>query len=135
MSKTVKSVKNSLKFKASPKDGLLTVRVGVKKYVLPVSARMICDGGYMFLSFSATSELYKIDDKKLKAMAPADDATDAYAKLNPSKRRGRRKATAQAALPTDLEAALKKLPAGFKLGFDAKGEPRLVKTRKRRAKK
>lgn len=55
MSKTVQSVKNSLKFKAQVKSGLLSVRVGVKKYVVPVGVRMIANGDYMFLSFPATS--------------------------------------------------------------------------------
>jgi hypothetical protein len=34
-------------------------------------------------------------------------------------------------LPADIAAVLKKIPSGYKLGYDAKGAPRLVKTRKR----
>lgn len=136
MSKTVKNVKNSLKFKAPVKDGVLTVRVGVKKYVLPVQARILCEDGFMFLSFPATSELFKIENNKnLKAMEAGADAADAYAALNPGKRRGggRRKRTAPE-MPSALAEALKAIPAGHKLVFDASGSPRLVKTRKRKAK-
>jgi hypothetical protein len=134
MGKTVQSVKNSLKFKAQVKTGLLSVRVGVKKYVLPVSARMLSSDGYMFLSFPATSELFEIKDKKLTAMDSKADAGDALTKLNPGKRRGRRK-SAPVALPSDLENALKSIPAGYKLVIDASGAPRLAKMRKRRSKK
>jgi hypothetical protein len=64
--KNVKSLKNSLKFKAAPKSGVLTVRVGVKKYVLPVDARMIAGDGYLFLSFGSSSEIRSM----AKPMAP-----------------------------------------------------------------
>jgi len=137
MSKTVKSVKNSLKFKANVKEGILTVRVGVKKYVLPVQARILCEGEYMFLSFPATSELFSIKNRKdLVAMAPTADASDAYTALNPTKRRGAggRRKRANVEIPKALEEALKAIPAGHKLVTDAKGNIRIVKMRKRRAK-
>jgi|CXWL01.1.fsa_nt_gi hypothetical protein len=135
MAKTVQSVKNSLKFKVQPKAGLLTVRVGVKKYVLPVSARMLCEGGYMFLSFSATSELFEIKDKKLVAMDSKSDAGNAATSLVATKRRGR-KQSKRLDMPTELETALKAIPAGYKLTFDlATGKPRLAKMRKKRVTK
>ena len=129
-SRTVQSVKNSLKFKAHPKGGILSVKVGVKKYQVPIEARMLSGEGYMFLSFPAVSELFRIDHKHLKAMSPLEDATAAYEKLNPSKRKGRRKAS-NIEMPLELMEALKAVPSGFKLGYDADGAPKLVKTRKR----
>lgn len=135
MSKTVQSVKNSLKFKVQPKPGLLTVRVGVKKYVLPVNARMISDGGFMFLSFSATSELFEIKDKKLVAMDSKSNGDTAAAALVTAKRKGRRK-NKTLELPSELESALKAIPAGYKLTFDLNtGKPRIAKMRKRRVSK
>lgn len=128
--RTVQSVKNSLKFKAQPKAGILSVKVGVKKYQVPVEARMISGEGYMFLSFPAVSELFRIDNKTLKAMASTEDATAAFEKLNPGRRRGRRRA-ANVEMPAALVEALKNLPSGFKLGYGADGVPKLVKTRKR----
>ena len=74
MSKTVQKVKNSLKFKATETAGLLTGRYGVKKFTLPVKARMISNGTYMFLSFGSSSELYQIQDDGLKAMVRDADA-------------------------------------------------------------
>lgn len=134
MSKSVQSVKNSLKFKANVKEGILSVRVGVKKHVLPVPVRILSNGGFMFLSIPGTSELFKMDGKGLVAMDAKADATEAYAALNPGRRRGRRKASA-VAMPKELESALKSIPSGYKLVIDASGNARLAKTRKRRAKK
>lgn len=131
MKKNVKSVKNSLKFKAQPKAGILSVRVGVKKYNLPVEARILSDEGYIFLSFPASSELFRIKDKQLEAMAPEADASGAYTALNPAKKRARKRRNAQAEVPTEIADALKKIPRGYRLGFGANGEPRLVRTRTR----
>jgi hypothetical protein len=128
--RTVQSVKNSLKFKAQPKMGILSVKVGVKKYQVPVEARMISGDGFMFLSFPASSELYRIDNKTLEAMPSEADAAEAFEKLNPGRRRGRRRGS-NVEMPPALVEALKNLPAGFKLGYTADGSPKLVKARKR----
>lgn len=134
MSKSVKSVKNSLKFKANVKPGLLSVRVGTKKYVLPVPVRILNDGDFIFLSFSASSEMYRIKNKQLSAMKADEDASDAYAVLNPGRKKASRKRSAAVELPAALADALKRVPVGFKLGYDASGQPRLVKRRERRKK-
>lgn len=131
---TVQSVKNSLKFKADEKEGILSVRVGVKKYNLPVKARMLSGGEYLFLSFPASSELYKVGGEGLEALARDADPGDAYSALNPGRRRGRRKGGASADLTPELAEALKGIPSGFKLGYGPDGTPRLVRTRTRRAK-
>lgn len=131
MQKSVQNVKNSLKFKATPKGGILSVKVGVKKFTLPVEARMLSNGEYLFLSFSASSELYTVSGKELKPMPADADATAAFQALNPGKRRGRRRRE-QVQLPTELENALKALPAGYKLGYSADGSPKLVRTRTRK---
>lgn len=132
MSRTVKNVKNSLKFKAQQKPGLLTVRVGVKKYVLPVEARILSSSDYIFLSFPASSELYQVKNKQLNAMAGTADASAAFEALNPGRRRRGRRAAAAATMPKEVAEALAKIPAGFKLGYDASGKPRLVKKRTRK---
>lgn len=132
MSKSVQNVKNSLKFKANVKEGILTVRVGVKKWVLPISARILSSDGHLFLSIPATSELYAVKGGKLVAMGDGDDASAAFAALNPTKKKSSRKKSAPAELPSELKSALSAIPAGYKLAFDASGSPRLVKTRKRR---
>lgn len=135
MVKTVQNVKNSLKFKAQVKPNLISVRVGVKKYVLPIEARVLTSGEYMFLSFPACSELFKITDKKLVPMEPDADATEAYNVLNPGKKRGRKKAAAPNVLPEHIAEILKSIPEGYRVGYDAQGMPRLVRKRMRRSKK
>jgi hypothetical protein len=134
MSRTVKNVKNSLKFKAQVKEGILTVRVGVKKYALPIEARILSSPSHIFLSFPASSELYEIKNKQLSPMNATADASAAFTSLNPGrKRRGRR--TSEASMPKEVADALSKVPAGFKIGYDASGKPRLVRKRMRRSKK
>lgn len=128
--KTVKSVKNSLKFKTDAKPGLLTVRVGVKKLVLPVEARMLQGGDYMFLSFGASSEIYKIEGKALKALDGNADGTGAYEALTPKRRKTRRGRRVNVEMPEELKAALAKVPAGYKLVPGPDGY-RMVKTRNR----
>jgi hypothetical protein len=134
MQKSVQNVKNSLKFKAAPKAGILSVKVGVKKFAIPVEARMLSNGNYLFLSFSASSELYTIDGKELKPMASEVDATEAFQALNPGKRRGRRRRE-QVQMPPELEQALRALPTGYKLGYSADGSPKLVRARTRKKSK
>jgi len=130
LKKTVQNVKNSLKFKAQEKEGVLSIKVGVKKYSVPVKARMLSGANYLFLSFPASSELYEIDSKQLTALDKDADATDAFDLLNPGKRRTRRKSSA-VSMPNELAEALKGIPAGYKLGYGADGSPKLVRTRKR----
>ena len=130
--RTVQSVKNSLKFKATPKAGVLSLKIGVKKYSVPVEARMISGGNYLFLSFPAVSELFLVENKELQPMPSGDDATEAYNLLNPTRRRGGRRKAKSVEMPPELAEALKGLPAGFKLGYGTDGTPKLVKTRKRR---
>ena len=132
MSKTVQKVKNSLKFKADEREGLLTIRYGVKKFVVPHKVRMLSDGKFMFLSFVASSELYKVEGKVLKAMDKGAEASDAYDQLNPGRKgkRGRR-ARGSVAVSPELQAALSSIPAGFRLGYGPDGSIKLVKTRVR----
>ena len=130
MRKSVKNVKNSLKFKALPKSGAISVKIGAKKYTVPIGARILSDGLYVFLSFPACSELFEIHHRDLRPMPPEADATDAYAALNPNKLRNRRKAT-QVSFPKELADALSALPSGYKVGYGADGAPRLVRKRRR----
>ena len=132
MDKNVQKVKNSLKFKADEREGLLTIRIGVKKLVVPHKVRMLSDGKFMFLSFLASSELYKVEGKKLKAMEKGEDASDAYTQLSPTRKGKRgRKSRGSVALSPELAAAVAGIPAGFRIGYNPDGSIKLVKTRVR----
>jgi hypothetical protein len=128
--RTVQSVKNSLKFKAIEKEGLLSVRVGVKKFTLPVSARIISGDSYLFLSFAASSELYRVEQTNLLPMSRDEEATDAFADLNSGKRRSRRRRSGSELAP-ELAEALRSIPEGYRLGYNADGSPRLIRKRTR----
>ena len=128
--RTVQSVKNSLKFKAIEKEGLLSVRVGVKKFTLPVSARIISGDSYLFLSFAASSELYRVEQTNLLPMSRDEEATDAFADLNSGKRRSRRRRSGSKLAP-ELAEALRSIPEGYRLGYNADGSPRLIRKRTR----
>jgi len=128
--KTVQNVKNSLKFKAQEKEGVLTIKVGVRKYAVPVKARMLSGNQYLFLSFPASSELYQVSAKELVPLDKEEDASAAYEGLNPGKR-GRRRRGAGVEMPAGLADALANLPAGYKLGYNLDGSPKLVRTRRR----
>ena len=91
---------------------------------------MISGDGYLFLSFPAVSELYRVSGKTLTAMSPNDNATEAYEKLNPGKR-ARRRRSGSVEMPQQLAEALKNLPAGYRLGYTPEGTPKLIRTRKR----
>jgi hypothetical protein len=130
MNKTVQNVKNSLKFKAQEKEGILSVKIGVKKFSLPVKARMISGDEYLFLSFPASSELYRVTSKDLDPMDKEEDATEAFNVLNTGKKRGRRRG-GSVEMPDELAAALRAIPSGYKLGYNADGSPKLVRSRQR----
>jgi hypothetical protein len=131
--KTVQNVKNSLKFKAQEKENVLSIKIGVKKYTVPVKARIITSDKYLFLSFPASSELYRVDREGLAPMAKEDDAGDAFSALNRGRRRGGRRSSS-VEMPAVLAEALKNLPPGYKLGYGTDGSPRLVRTRTRSGK-
>jgi hypothetical protein len=94
---------------------------------------MLSNGEYVFLSFPASSVLYRVENRQLETMSGEVDATEAFNALNPKKRRGRRRASA-VSMPPALAEALKSLPSGYKLGYGPDGAPKLVRTRKRGAK-
>ncbi len=127
--KTVQSVKNSLKFKAQEKQGALSVRIGVRKYELPISVRMLSNGDYLFLSFPASSELYRTDNNGLTPMGKDEDAREAFDVLNPGKKARRRRSGLD--MPKELAEALRNIPNGYKLGYNLDGSPKLVRARKR----
>jgi hypothetical protein len=136
MSKNVQKVKNSLKFKAEEKEGLLSVRIGVKKYTIPHKVRLLSDGQFLFLSFTGSTELYQVGKKQIEVMAKEADATEAFNTLNPGrKKKGSRKASGRTApLSPELEAALKAIPVGYRLVHTAEGSVKLVRTRNRKKK-
>lgn len=128
---TVQTVKNSLKYAAAEKDRVLTVRLGVKKLVLPVKARVLASGDFLFLSFPASTEIYKIEGKEL-ALVDDEGAIEAREALKTTKKRGGRRSKKDVEMTDEMQKLLAAIPAGYRLGYDRNGAPKLVKTRTRR---
>ncbi|MCB0827002.1 MAG: hypothetical protein KDC26_12505 [Armatimonadetes bacterium] len=131
MPKGIEKTKAALKLRTSPREGALTLRMGVKKHVLPFEVRMIESDDFVFVHIPPAAEIFKKDGKEIVLVTSDKDAEAAAKTLRRSRRRGRKSSKA-VEMPDDVAAALAKIPAGFKLGYDADGTPRLVKTRKRR---
>lgn len=129
MARSLEKIKFGLKLRTTRKDNVLTLRMGTRKMVIPVEARLISSDDYVFLHIPPTAELMKISKSGLEIITKGPDAEVAVKTF----RRRRRTRTAKAAeMSSALADALRKMPGGYKLGYDEDGKPRLVKKRKRR---
>lgn len=129
---TVEKIEKALKLKASPKQGALSLKVGAKKITLPFEVRLINSDGHMFVHIPPSAGLYAVNGKELSKVTSVEDAQAAVKGFRPKKAKSAKKARTAKSMPLhpDLEAALSKIPSGYKLVNDAKGV-RLVRTRTR----
>ena len=136
MSANIEKVKAGLKLRTNAKSNALSLKIGVKKFVLPYEVRLIQSDEYMFVHVPPAAEIFRITPDGLQQVDSADEAAMATASF--SRPRGRRRSTkaaaAEAELPTHVAAALKSVPPGYRIGYDASGTPRLIRTRTRRKK-
>ncbi len=134
MAKSIEKIKSGLKLRTQPREGALTLRIGVKKFVLPVEARLIVSDEYVFLHIPPTAELMKISADGLALVSELSGAEHAVSTFKKSRKSssGRRASRGGMEMPADLSELLNKLPAGYKLGYGTDGSPKLVRTRKRR---
>ena len=132
MARSLEKIKFGLKLRTTKKDNVLTLRMGTRKMVIPVEARLISSDEYVFLHIPPTAELMKISKAGLEVITRSPDAEVA---VKTFRRRRRKRDVKPAQMPVQLADALKKLPSGYKLGYSEDGKPRLVKKRKRRAAK
>ena len=133
MARSVEKIIFGLKLRTKSKENVLTLRIGVKKYVLPFEARLIKSDEYIFVHVPPSAELMKITRKGLEVVTRGDEAEKAVVSFKRSRRKTKRPRKAVVMNP-DLESALKKVPSGYRLGYGADGKPRLIKTRKRKRK-
>lgn len=133
MAKSLDQVKASLKLKTSAREGVLSLRVGKRKVVLPFEVRMLESDNYVFVHIPPAAEVMKTSDFTI--VTDAGEATTAANEFKKSRRRKRGANKSAAEMPDELKAALEKVPAGFKLTYGPDGIPRLAKKRVRRSKK
>lgn len=132
--KSVDNVKSALKLRTEPRENALTLRMGVKKHTLPFEVRTIASDEFIFVHVPPSAEIFRVTKDGLVLVEDADTANAAAKSLRRSrsggaKKRGGKKAAVE--LPAELQAALNKVPAGYRLGFDKDGQARLIKTRNR----
>lgn len=136
MAKSVEKAKSALKLKAQPKEGGLSLRIGVKKLTLPFEVRVLNSEEYVFVHIPPSAGIFRITNDGLVEVSDVAEADKATASFR--KPRGRRATGGRAAkaveLPDSIKSALSSIPSGYKLGYDKSGNPKLVKARKRRAK-
>ncbi|MBN8689964.1 MAG: hypothetical protein J0L72_04125 [Armatimonadetes bacterium] len=132
MSNNVEKITKALKLKANPKTNVLTLKVGAKKYTLPFEVRMLSSESNVFVHIPPSAMLFKVEGKEISPVETDADAKSAQASFRKGSRTGAKRSTKTAEIPAEVMAALSKIPAGHKLAFDANGNPRLVKARKRR---
>ncbi|HXH60648.1 MAG TPA: hypothetical protein VNI20_04755 [Fimbriimonadaceae bacterium] len=134
MARSIEKIKFGLKLRTDRKENALTVKIGTKKYALPYEVRTITSDDYVFVHVPPAAEILKIGSKGLEPVTKSDEAEKAVQSFRKA-RRSRRRARRSKDLPEDVKNILKaKIPAGHKIGYDAEGNLKLVKTRKRRAK-
>lgn len=133
--KNIRQATNSLKYSAPQKEGVLLLQIGTRKLKIPGSVRLLTDGKHAFLSVPASIGLFSIEKKELQHVPDEQDVTAIIQALKPSNsKKVRNRESNSVELTPELEAALKGIPTGFRLGYGSDGTLKLVKTRTRRKK-
>lgn len=133
MAKSVAKVKQGLKLRTESKPNTLSVRLGGKRYNLPFEVRAIQSDDFLFVHVPPASAIFKTEGKSATVVSDLPTAEAASKSLRRNrKKKGMRRGRIE--MPSELASALSKVPAGYKLGYDASGAPRLVKKRVRRPK-
>jgi hypothetical protein len=104
----------------------LSLKLGQRKYGVPVEARILRAGDFTFLHIPISAVLLQSTADGLQLVDDpiiGEQAVQAFRNL----RKQPKKSAAQ--LPQEILDALKKIPHGYKLGYTADGSPRLVKKR------
>ncbi|MCU0315464.1 MAG: hypothetical protein MUC92_02600 [Fimbriimonadaceae bacterium] len=132
MAKSVEKIKAGLKLRTQAKEGVLSLRLGTKKYVLPFEARLIQSDEYLFLHLPPSAEILRVDGRDLILVESADEAEKAVSTFRKGRRRtGGRTKKEKVEISDELKNALQNIPNGFKLAYGRDGSLRLVKTRNR----
>lgn len=137
MAKPIEKIKQGLKLKAEPKPGTLTLRLGVKKLVLPFEPRLIQGGEFVFVHLTPNAEIFKVTGEGLELVesgADADAAVAAFRKPRGPRGRKAKAASAKDEIPAEVQELLTKIPAGFKIAYNKDGSAKIVKARRKRSK-
>ncbi len=131
MAKSLEQIKSSLKLRTTAREGALSLRLGTRKYTLPFEVRLLQSDEFVFVHIPPTAEVMKIVDGKLEMVTDAETGEKAAASFRKSRKGTGRRSSKTSEIPDEIASALSKIPSGFKLGYDADGNPKLIKTRRR----
>lgn len=134
MQKSAEQIIRSLKNRAQPASKLISIRLGVRKHVLPFEVRVLKSNDYVFVHIPPTAALMKITKKGLETVGSATEAQAAQQSFRQSRKRTKRttsRAGTGVQVPQNVLDALKKIPSGYKLSYDGKGNVRVFKARRR----
>ncbi|MCW5937854.1 MAG: hypothetical protein KIT11_11185 [Fimbriimonadaceae bacterium] len=132
MAKSLEKTKSALKLRTEAKSGVLTLRIGVKKHVLPFEVRMLNSDEYIFVHIPPSAEIMKLTGDGLQVVTSDNEAEAAAKSFRKSRRRGGGRGSRSAAVPENVQQILEQIPAGYKIGYNADGSVKLVKSRRRR---
>lgn len=134
---TIGTAKNKLKYKAAEESGNLKLRIKGKKIIdIPHGVRLISSDDYVYLSFVASSNIYKIENGKLVELDKDDNGSEAYTSLSKTIKSGKSKATRRGTveMPEALKAALAGLGKDQRLAYRPGKGYVVVRTRTRKPK-
>lgn len=130
--KNIEKTKSGLKLRTQPKEGALTLRLGTRKYVLPFETRLITSDEYVFIHIPPSAEILKISGGEVSIVTTAEEAEKAVATFKRRRSRGKAAGKKVEEIPSEVKELLEKIPAGYKISYNADGSPKVVKARKRR---
>ncbi len=131
----INATKQALKLKADEKENSLTLRLGVKKHILPIVPKILASEEYVFVHVPSQAEILRVTENGLEVVTSDEEAAKAAATFKKGRgSRASRKLSASMPVSGELAAALSKIPPGYKLAFGPDGSPKYVRTRNRRKK-
>lgn len=132
MADSLEKVCKALKLKAIAKPNVLTLKHGLRKYLLPYEVRILTSEKYMFVHVLPNANVFRFEGTSLSEVTDASEAKEAVASFRTSRKTSKKRTRSAPEIPSDLQAALAKIPAGHKLAVDRDGSVRIVKKRPRR---
>ncbi len=132
MARSLDKIKFGLKLRTEAKEGALSLKIGTRKVVLPYEVRLVQSDQFIFVHIPPAAEILKFVDGGVEVVTSDAEGEAAVATFKRGRKKAKTTGRKSVELPDDVAAALAKIPAGYKLSYGADGQPKLVKTRKRR---
>lgn len=131
-SKTVNDVHKYLKLRATPRENVLFVKVGLKRIAVPIETKLCVSENFLFVHIPPGTALLNLKDgTSVSTLEQAMEAQKSFRKPKSEDGRHRRSHVLKLDVPNEIHDALSKIPKGYKLVIGPTGTPRIVKARVR----